>query len=228
MITEEIERQLFLWQDAEYRQFQCRLMPNVDPETVIGVRLPLLHDYAKATAKREDVHEFLDTLPHAYYDEYQLHSFIVSGIRDYPEALARTDALLPYINNWAVCDSLSPKAFFKNRAALKGELFRWMDSDRVYTVRFGIEMCMAHYLDEDFDPALPERISRIRSDEYYVNMMTAWYFATALAKQWDAALPYLTDGRLDVWTHNKTIRKARESYRITAECKSYLSSLRVP
>lgn len=227
MITEDIEKMLFTWQDKEYRLFQAKLMPGIDVERIIGVRTPILRKYAKELFKTEGTEIFLDSLPHKYYDENNLHGFIISEIKDYETAVRRVDELLPFVDNWATCDLLSPKAFKKNHDKLIIDTERWMASDMVYTKRFGIEMAMSHFLDDDFDSSFPEKISKIRSEEYYINMMIAWYFATALAKQWDAVIPYINNKSLDVWTHNKTIQKAIESYRITDEQKKYLRSLKI-
>ena len=225
-IHEEILQSFFALQDVPYQTFQCKLIPNLPPERIIGVRTPALRQLAKELAKREDAGEFLAALPHRHFDENQLHAFIISLGKDYGETLAAVDAFLPYVDNWATCDQMSPAVFRKHRAELFPEIERWMASEHVYTVRFGIGMLMQHYLDADFDPAYLERVAALRSDEYYVNMMIAWYFATALAKQYDAALPYLEGQRLDTWTHNKAVQKAIESFRITAEQKDYLKTLK--
>ena len=227
MLTSEISNELFSLQDKKYRDFQAKLMPTVDPETIIGVRTPALRKYAKQLSRREDIAAFLDKLPHQYFDENQLHAFILSEIKDYGKCVDKVDRFLPYVDNWATCDQLSPKVFKKHRPELIKEIRRWIGSGETYTVRFGIGMLMQHYLDEDFDPAYPEAVSKLRSDEYYVNMMIAWYFATALAKQWDAAIPCIEEKRLHAWTHNKAIQKSAESYRITPEQKEYLKSLKV-
>ena len=226
-IHEEILQRLFTLQDIEYQVFQSKLIPNLAPEAMIGVRTPALRAYAKELGRRADVGDFLTALPHRYFDENQLHAFIVSAWKDYGETLSAVDAFLPYVDNWATCDQMSPRAFRGHRAELLGEIGRWMASEHVYTVRFAVGMLMQHYLDEDFDAAYLERVAALRSGEYYVNMMIAWYFATALAKQYDAALPYLEHRRLDAWTHNKAIQKAVESYRVSDERKSYLRTLKI-
>ncbi len=220
----EIKRELFSLQDEKYRVFMSRLLPTVDPDTVIGVRTPALRKYAGELLKKEEGSVFLQDLPHRYFEENQLHAFMVSGIRDYRTCMEALCRFLPYVDNWATCDQMSPKVFRKHKQELRGKIQEWIDTGRTYTVRFAVGMLMQHFLDEDFDPAYPEMAAGIRSDEYYVNMMIAWYFATALAKQYDAVLPYLEERRLDVWTHNKTIQKAVESYRITTEQKAYLKS----
>ena len=227
MIGEEIREELFHLQDAKYRAFQAKLIPTADPETFIGVRTPELRKYAKQLEKREDVQEFLDALPHRYFDENQLHAFLLSRIKDYDRCMGEVLRFLPYVNNWATCDQMSPKVFRKHRQELLEKIRIWIRSDETYTIRFGVGMLMEHYLDEDFDPAYPEMAAGIRSEEYYVNMMRAWYFATALAKQYEAVIPFVENRRLDVWTHNKTIQKAVESYRITPGQKDYLKSLKV-
>ena len=226
-IDKEIQNELFLQQDKGYRDFQAKLLPTVDKETVIGVRTPALRKFAKQLVKREDVQDFLEVLPHRYFDENQLHAFIISEIKDFDSCLAEVDRFLPYVDNWATCDQLSPKAFKKHRPELLEYIREWIQSDRTYTVRFAIGMLMQHFLDEDFDPAYPEMVAAVRSEEYYINMMIAWYFATALAKQYETILPYIEDRRLADWTHNKAIRKSVESYRITPEQKDYLRSLKI-
>ena len=227
MITEEIRQSLFELQDIKYRDFQAKLIPGKDTETMIGVRTPELRKLAKQMLKREDIGEFLRDLPHRYFDEDQLHAFIVSGIKEYGKCMEELMRFLPFVDNWATCDQMSPGVFKKRKPDLLAEIREWLGSEHTYTVRFGIGMLMQHFLDEDFDPAYPELVAGVRSEEYYVNMMIAWYFATALAKQYDAVLPFIEGRRLDPWTHNKTIRKAVESYRISDEQKEYLRSLKV-
>ena len=226
-IHEEILQRLFSLQDIEYQVFLSKLIPNLAPDAMIGVRTPALRAYAKELGRRADVGDFLAALPHRYFDENQLHAFLISLGKDYGETLSAVDAFLPYVDNWATCDQMSPRAFRGHRAELLGEIERWMASEHVYTIRFAVGMLMQHYLDEDFDAAYLERVAALRSGEYYVNMMIAWYFATALAKQYDAALPYLEQRRLDAWTHTKAIQKALESYRVTDERKSYLRTLKI-
>ena len=226
-MTNEIRKELFVLQDTKYRDFQVKLIPTVDPDTVIGVRTPELRKYAKQLIKSEDIEEFLTHLPHQYFDENQLHAFILSEMKDYSECVDKVDRFLPFVDNWATCDQMSPKVFKKHRQKLLKEIKRWIRSEETYTIRFGIGMLMEHFLDEDFDPAYPEMVAKIRSDEYYVNMMVAWYFATALAKQYKTVISYIEDQRLDVWTHNKAIQKSVESNRITPEQKMYLKSLKI-
>lgn len=226
-VKTSIQSRLYALEDLKYKEFQCKLMPTVAPEQVIGVRTPELRKLAKELFKESETAEFLNTLPHQYYDENNLHGFLVEQIKDYNTVVAAIDAFLPYVDNWATCDLMSPKVFKKHRLELLKEIHRWMASERTYTIRFGIGMLMAHFLDEDFAPDHLVWAAGIHSEEYYVNMMIAWYFATALAKQWDAVIPYIEQHRLDKWVHNKAIQKAVESYRITDEQKGYLRTLRV-
>ena len=205
MITDEITTKLFSLQDTAYRDFQVKLIPGMDAQKEIGVRTPELRKLAKELAKREDIREFLNDLPHQYFDENQLHAFILSGEKDFEKCMEDLERFLPYVDNWATCDQTSPKVFRKHRKELLDAIRRWIESDHPYTVRFAIKMLMEHFLDEDFDPAYPEMVAEVRSEEYYIRMMIAWYFATALAKQYEAVLPYLEQKKLDVWTHNKTI-----------------------
>ncbi len=223
---------LFGLQDVKYRDFQKKLIPTVDPDSVIGVRTPELRKLAKqlarlrASKEAADVEAFLKELPHEYFDENQLHAFIISEDKDYERCMSEVEEFLPYVDNWATCDQLSPKVFRKNKDGLLLHVRKWLKSDRTYTVRFAIGMLMQHFLDDDFNTEYPELVAKVKSEEYYVNMMIAWYFATALAKQYDAVIPYIEKQKLDVWTHNKTIQKARESYRITQEQKEYLKTLK--
>ena len=227
MIIQEIREELFKLQDEKYRDFQSALTPTVDAKTAIGVRTPELRKYAKELVKREDVGEFLSDLPHKYFDENQLHAFILSEMKDFDECMEAVNRFLPYVDNWATCDQMSPKVFKKHKKELLSQVKKWLKSKETYTVRFAIRMLMVYFLDEDFDISYPGMVAKIRSDEYYINMMTAWYFATALAKQYDAILPFIEERKLDGWTHNKAIQKAVESYRITDEQKNYLRSLKV-
>jgi 3-methyladenine DNA glycosylase AlkD len=218
--------QLFALQDLSYREFQCRLMPTVEPETVIGVRTPALRKLAKAFAKTEESEVFLKTLPHWYYEEDVLHGILLSSWKDYGRTVEELDRFLPYVDNWAVCDLISPQAFRAHPTDLPERAKGWMEAEHPYTVRFGIGVLMQFYLDESFNPVYMDWVAVLRSGEYYVNMMIAWYFATALAKQYDAAISFLENRRLYTWVHNKTIQKAVESYRVTDERKSYLRTLR--
>ena len=226
MTVDEIRNELKELQDLKFRDFHKKLIPTVDPDAVIGVRTPELKKMAKRWGKRAEVREFLNDLPHSFFEENQLHAFLISEMKDYAACMEETERFLPFIDNWATCDQLSPKVFKKHREELPERIEVWIASERTYTIRFGIKMLMEHFLDEEYDPVYPELVAEIRSEEYYVNMMIAWYFATALAKQYDAALPFLETDRLDLWTHNKTIQKAVESYRITEEQKQYLKTLK--
>lgn len=213
-------------QDIKYRDFHSRLIPTVDKSLLIGVRTPKLRAYAKELLKSGEAESFLQELPHKYYDENQLHAFLLSEIKDFETALCEVENFLPYVDNWATCDQLRPKGFKKNRERLLSAIDIWLVSDKTYTIRFGIGMLMTHFLDDGFDESMLARVGSVKSEEYYVNMMLAWYFATALAKQYDSAVTCLEEHRLDVWVHNKTIQKARESYRISPEQKEYLKTLK--
>ena len=225
--AETVRGRLFALRDETNAAFMARLVPTLPPESVLGVRMPDCRALAKELCRMPDIGEFLTDLPHRYLDENNLHALILNEEKDYASAVAAIDAFLPYVDNWATCDALRPKAFKKHPSALPDECRRWMRSGATYTVRFGIEMLMTHYLDEDFRPEYLEEVSIIKSKEYYVNMMIAWYFATALAKQYEATISYIEKRRLDQWTHNKTIRKAIESCRITEERKAYLRTLTI-
>lgn len=218
---------LFELRDEEYAKFQAKLTPTVAPELFIGVRVPEVRKLAKLLKNGEDTEAFLRELPHRYYDENMLHGLLISEIKDYDKAVEETERFLPFVDNWAVCDIMSPKVFRKHKAELIDNIVKWVKSDETYTVRFGIEMLMSHYLDDDFKAEYLEIPAGIRSEEYYVNMMIAWFFATALAKQWESTVLFVENNRLDKWTHNKTIQKAIESYRITDEQKAYLKSLKI-
>ena len=222
----EIVAELFRLQDKSYAAFQAKLIPTVAPDRIIGVRTPELRALARELSGDAGIAAFLTALPHQYFEEDQLHAFVISLEKDFDKCLAEVEVFLPCIDNWATCDQLSPKAFKKSPERLLPYIDIWLKSDRVYTVRFAIGMLMQHFLDERFDPKYADMVAAVRSDEYYINMMVAWYFATALAKQYDAILPYLEGNRLADWTHNKAIRKSVESYRITAEQKAYLKTLK--
>ena len=223
---EEIVYRLRSLAEPAYADFQRKLTPGVDHDVFLGVRVPALRKLA-VEIKKEGLREaFLDELPHRYYDENLLHAILLSGEKNYRQCIERIERFLPYIDNWAVCDTLRPKVFAKHHGELLSEVIRWTDSAETYTVRFGIDVLMSEYLDKDFDPAFLEIAAGVESEEYYVRMMVAWYFATALAKQWAAAIPYLEQHRLCDWTHRKTIQKAVESFRLTDGQKEYLRSLR--
>lgn len=218
---------LFALQDKAYQEFQSKLMPTISSRTIIGVRTPLLRKLAKELSGTAQAEEFLRILPHEYYEENNLHAFLVERIRDYDTALEETERFLPYIDNWATCDCFCPKVFAKYKAELIISIRQWLESDKLYTVRYAMGMLMRYYLDEEFRPEYLAWVAEVNREEYYLNMMRAWFFATALAKQPDAALPWLTERRLDPWTHNRTIQKAIESFRIPPERKQELRKLRI-
>ena len=222
----DLYRKLYDLQDLKYRDMQIKIIPTVEPESVIGVRTPELKSIAKDILKDGNYMGFLEELPHRYFEENQLHAFIISGIKDLNECMEDLETFLPYVDNWATCDQMSPKIFRKHKDLLLTHIIEWIDSEKTYTVRFGVGMLMEHFLDDDFDPLYPEMVAKLRSEEYYVNMMIAWYFATALAKQYESILPFIEEKRLDDWTHNKAIQKSLESRRITEEQKLYLKSLK--
>ena len=222
-----LHKKLYSLQDMKYRDMQIRIIPSINPESVIGVRTPELKRMATDILKAGDYQEFLNELPHKYFEENQLQAFIISGIKDLNECMEELEKFLPYVDNWATCDQMSPKIFRKHRKKLLTRIKKWIKSEKTYTVRFGVGMLMEHFLDEEFDPEYPAMVAEIRSEEYYVNMMIAWYFATALAKQYESVLPYLEQKRLDDWTHNKAVQKSVESRRITEEQKIYLKSLKL-
>ena len=222
----DIQKRLFELEDKDYAAFQSKLVPNIDSKLIIGVRVPMLRKFAKELKKKQSCEDFLKKLPHKYYDENMLHGILISEMKDYIGCIERLNQFLPYIDNWTVCDVLSPKIFKKNKDTLLEEIYTWSKSKETYTCRFGVEMLMTHFLDEDFKKEYLEMVADIHSEEYYVKMIVAWFFATALAKQWDYAVIYLEDNRLDVWVHNKTIQKARESLRILEDKKWYLKGLK--
>lgn len=222
---EGIRETLFSLRDEGYRSFQSKLIPTVDPERIIGVRTPTLRFFAK-TISKETASAFLRDLPHRYFDEDQLHAFLLSDRKEFSDCLSGVKAFLPFVNNWATCDQLCPKVFKRNKAALLPEIEKWIDSEKEYERRFGIKMLMDGFLEEDFDPSFLERVARVRSEAYYVKMMVAWFFATALAKQYDATIPYIENHLLDPWCHGRAVQKAIESFRIPEKKKEYLRSLR--
>ena len=222
----KIQKELFSLQDKEYMKFLSKLTPNVSEDTIIGVRIPEIRKLAKKLVKNNEYEDFLKELPHKYYDENLLHGAIISESKDFEKCIKLLDNFLPFVDNWAVCDTISPKIFKKYKKELIEKIKVWSQSDKTYTCRFGVEMLMTHFLDEDFKKEYLEVVADIHSDEYYVKMVVAWFFATALAKQWDYAVIYLENNRLDVWAHNKTIQKARESLRISLEKKEYLKKLK--
>ena len=226
MITGEIRKELKKLQDKGYREMQVTIIPTLEADSIIGVRTPALRQLAKELAKREDISEFFSDLPHKFFEENQLHAFILSGMKDAESCIRLVDEFLPYVDNWATCDQMSPKVFKKHKQLLLEYVDKWIRSEHTYVKRFAIGMLMEHFLDEDFKTSYLTKVSKIRSEEYYVNMMIAWYFATALAKQYEDTLPFIEKQKLDKWTHNKSIQKAVESYRITQEQKEYLKTLK--
>ena len=227
MKRDEIVTELFKMRDADYAQFQGKLIPTVSSDRVIGVRTPALRAFAKDLYKDPDIDEFLCTTPHQYFDEDQLHAFVISLEKDFDKCIALVEEFLPFIDNWATCDQLSPKCFKKEQKKLLSYIKVWIKSNHTYTVRFAIGMLMQHYLDDGFKTEYADMVAEVMSDEYYINMMIAWYFATALAKQYESIVPYIEERRLAVWVHNKAIQKSVESYRITAEQKEYLKTLKI-
>ena len=221
-----VRERLLALRDEQNAAFVAKLIPNIPAETILGARTPALRSLAKELWREGDVSDFLAELPHRYYEENNLHGFLLCHIRDFGVCLAEVERFLPYVDNWATCDTLSPKAFARRPEALLEPIRRWLASEHVYTCRFGIGCLMRWFLDERFEPEYPEAVAAIRSEEYYVNLMIAWYFATALAKQYNAALPFLEQRRLDPWVHNKTIQKAFESFRVPQERKTYLKTLK--
>ncbi|MCR4723663.1 MAG: DNA alkylation repair protein [Eubacteriales bacterium] len=226
MNRDQIVKRLFQMKDTEYAALQQKIIPSAEAGMSIGVRTPMLRSFAKELFRDPDKDEFLSYLPHQYFDENQLHAFIISLEKDFDKCVAEVNRFLPFVDNWATCDQLSPKVFKKEPAKLLSQIMGWIRSDKTYTVRFAVGMLMQYYLDELFDPEYADMVAEIRSDEYYINMMRAWFFATALAKQYDSIIPYIEENRLDDWTHNKAIQKSIESRRISDERKAYLKTLK--
>ena len=224
MRADQLSDVLFKNQDEAYRQMQVRLLPNIAPDTIIGVRTPVLRGIAK---EMEDRYHFLKALPHSCFEENQIHCFLLEREKDFGFVISEIERFLPYVDNWATCDQLRPRCFQKNRKALLPYIRKWIASDEPFTIRFGIGMLMVHFLDDGYDKTLLELPASVDSEEYYVRMMIAWFFATALAKQYADALTYITAHRLDKWTHNKTIQKAIESDRVTPEHKKELVNYRL-
>lgn len=222
----DLQNQLMKLQDKKYKEFHSKLLPGIDPDTIIGIRTPVLRQFAKEFAKTEDVGKFLSELPHTYYEENNLHMMLITSIRDYETCLREVQRFVPYIDNWATCDLPIPKCFAKHKQELVPVIDTFLASKHTYTVRYGIGLLMRLFLDEEFKIQYADRVAAVSSGEYYINMMIAWYFATALAKQWDAVIPYVEQRRLAPWVHKKTIQKAVESYRITSEQKAYLKTFR--
>ena len=223
---QKIIDRLYSMQDLKYKDFNKNLTPNLNPDNMIGVRTPALRSYATELYKTGEYMDFLNELPHKYFEENQLHAFLIEKLKDYDECIEKVEQFLPYIDNWATGDQMNPKVLAKNKHDLLVHINKWLSSDKTYTIRYGIRMLMCHFLDEDFDPKYPKMISSIISDEYYVNMMIAWYFATALAKQYDSIIPYIENHIFSNWIHKKTIQKSVESYRISDDHKIYLKSFR--
>ena len=226
-VIQKVQQDLFTMQDLKYRDFHAKLMPTVDKDSVIGVRVPMLRAYAKKFGKTEEAKQFLEILPHQYYEENNLHGLLIEQMKDYELCIEELERFLPHIDNWATCDLLAVRTVKNHLNSYIKKIDRWLESEYIYTIRFGINMLMRYYLEEEFKLEYPRKVAAIRSEEYYVNMARAWYFATALAKKYDQVLPFLEEQKMDVWTHNKTIQKAIESYRITPEQKEYLRTLKI-
>lgn len=226
-IENNVIEALFSMQDLDYKAFHAKLIPNVEEETIIGVRTPQLRKYAKEFSKTEGAKEFIKILPHKYYEENNLHGFILEQIKDFDECIAEVERFLPYVDNWATCDMMAPKVFKKNLSKLLEKIKQWIKASDTYTIRFAIEMLMKYFLDDEFDVVYPKMVSEVNSDEYYIKMMIAWYFATALAKQYDIILPFIENQELEAWTHNKAIQKAIESRRVSEEQKNNLRTLKI-
>ncbi|MBO5936842.1 MAG: DNA alkylation repair protein [Clostridia bacterium] len=226
MRNTEITQKLLSLADEKYKDFQSKLMPTVDKNKVIGVRTPTLRAFAKELHKSGEYEDFLSALPHKYYEEDNLHALLIDRIKDFDECISEIERLLPCIDNWATCDMLRPKALKKEPERLLRYIDKWLASDKIYTVRYAIGCLCSFYLDENFSPEQLSRVAEIESEEYYINMMIAWYFATALAKQYESAVPYIEERKLPEWVHRKTIQKSVESYRVSDETKAYLRSLK--
>ena len=222
-----IQARLQSMQDEKYRAFQSALLPTVPPERIIGVRVPQLRAYAREIRNTPQAAEFMRSLPHASYDENNLHAYLIESIRDFDACMDALNRFLPFVDNWATCDGMNPRALIRQPDRLLAQIDIWLASDHVYTVRYGLGMLQRHFLDERFDPAFLEKAAALRTEEYYINMMVAWYFATALAKQWEETLPFIQNRRLSAWTHNKAIQKAVESRRITPAQKEFLKKLKI-
>lgn len=222
----EIQKRLFELQDVQYREFMIKLIPTVDEKTVIGIRTPLIRKLAKSLTP-EQKRRFTEKLPHRYFEENNLHVAIIEQTKDYGEMIEQIEKFLPHIDNWATCDMMRPKVFKKHPSELLLKINEWVKSDKPYTVRFALEMLMCFYLDDEFKEEYLKIAAQVKSDEYYVKMMVAWFFATALAKQYESTLPYVEQRKLEKWTHNKAIQKSIESFRITKEQKEYLKTLKV-
>lgn len=226
-MEDRIKQKLFELKQQNLKEFTSKLIPNVDSKNILGIKLPLLRNLAKELYKEYGCNSFLQNLPHVYHEENHLHAFMIEQVKDYDECLKLTEAFLPYVDNWAVCDCFKPTVFKRNKKKLLLEIKKWITSEHTYKIRFAISMLLTHYLEDEFEPSLLEMVANVNSQEYYVKMVVAWYFATALAKQWDSSIKYLQNKRLSDWVHNKTIQKAIESFRITKEQKEYLRTLKI-
>ena len=224
MTIHEIQNRLFEMQDLKYKEFHSKLIPTINPDAIIGVRTPELRKFAKELGNEQNVKEFLDDLPHQYYEENNLHAFLIEMINDYEECSKALNVFLPYVDNWATCDMMAPKVFKKHLSELRKQIKKWLDSEHIYEVRFAVDMLMKYYLDEKFETEYLDWVADIDSEEYYLKMVKAGFFATALVKQYEVTVPYIENQYMDKWTHNKTIQKAVESYRIDKERKQYLKS----
>ncbi len=222
----DLQKELLDLQDIKYKEFHQKLMPTVNPDKVIGIRTPVLRKFAKEFGKREEAESFIKNLPHKYYEEDNLHAFLLEEINDYEILIEELNKFLPFVDNWATCDMLRPKILKKHKPELLEDIKRWLNSKDTYAIRFAVNCLMNYYLEEDFKPEYLHLVKNIESEEYYINMVRAWYFATALAKQYDETIKLLETNSLDKWTHNKTIQKAIESYRITSAQKEYLKTLK--
>ena len=222
----DLQKELFALQDLKYKEFHQKLMPTVNPDKVIGIRTPVLRNFAKGFGKRAEAEEFMKNLPHKYYEEDNLHAFLLEEIKEYDVLIKELNKFLPFVDNWATCDMMRPKILKKHKPELLEDIKKWLSSKDTYTIRFAVNCLMNYYLEEDFKPEYLHLVKNIESEEYYINMVRAWYFATALAKQYDKTVKILENNTLDKWTHNKTIQKAIESYRITSAQKEYLKTLK--
>lgn len=225
--TYDITKKIINEQDKEYRDFSSKLIVNISKDEIIGVRTPVLRKIAKDIHSTKQADEFLSSLPHSYLEENHLHAFLIEYEKDFDKAIKLTTEFLPYINNWATCDSFRPKVFKKHTDRLFEYIKLFLKSEHTYTIRYGIGLLLSFYLDEEFSTSHLAMVADINSDEYYINMMRAWYFATAIAKQRNYTLPYIENKLLDVWTHNKTISKACESFRVDDNTKTYLKTLKI-
>ena len=212
--------------DDKYKEFQAKLVPNVQPETILGIRTPEMRKIAKEVFESEDRDLFLNSLPHKYYEENLVHFFVISMIKDFDQCIQEVERFLPYVDCWPVSDQATPKAFKKNHSKLIPYIKKWIKSKHVYTARFGIRMLMNEFLEEDFKEEYLELVASIKGEDYYLKMMVAWYFATALAKRYDESIPFIEKRKLSEWVHKKAIQKALESFRVSEEHKKYLKSLR--